>query len=44
VIDIRAKNVIRGVFRIYRPLLITLLVLTLFPAISIFLPSLFGLG
>jgi tripartite ATP-independent transporter DctM subunit len=44
VTDIPAKDVIRGVLPIYLPLLITLLVLTLFPAISTFLPSLFGLG
>jgi len=44
VTNIPAKDVIRGVLPIYVPLLITLLILTFFPAISTFLPSLFGLG
>lgn len=44
VTGIPSKDVIRGVLPIYLPLLLTLLVLTFFPAISTFLPSLFGLG
>lgn len=44
VTNIPAKDVIRGVLPIYLPLLITLLILTFFPAISTFLPSLFGLA
>lgn len=44
VTKIPAKDVIRGVLPIYLPLLITLLILTFFPAISTFLPSLFGLA
>lgn len=44
VTNLPAKDVIRGVLPIYVPLVITLLILTFFPAISTFLPSLFGLG
>jgi len=44
VTDVPVKDVIRGVLPIYVPLLITLLLLTFVPAISTFLPSLFGLA
>lgn len=44
VTDVPVKDVIRGILPIYVPLLLTLLLLTFVPAISTFLPSLFGLG
>jgi tripartite ATP-independent transporter DctM subunit len=44
VTDIPVKDVVRGVLPIYLPLLATLMVLTFVPAISTFLPALFGLG
>jgi len=44
VTDIPVKDVVRGVMPIYLPLLATLMVLTFVPAISTFLPALFGLG
>jgi TRAP-type C4-dicarboxylate transport system permease large subunit len=44
VTDIPVNDVVRGVLPIYLPLLVTLMVLTFVPAISTFLPALFGLG
>jgi tripartite ATP-independent transporter DctM subunit len=44
VTDVPVKDVIRGILPVYVPLLLTLLLLTFVPAISTFLPSLFGLG
>lgn len=44
VTDVPVKDVIRGIVPVYVPLLITLLLLTFVPAISTFLPSLFGLA